>query len=326
MLQRMEQRLQDWGNLWHIRQENQPPNELPRPSTYLEPDKASGPDAVSTQLLKSAPPLALGALLQLYQTMEGQAYLKTPKWSAPSPSHPYSGGYGVDSESRSWISCKNSCPSPWIMEQDQVPMSSMWPQNDFYARKPTKPETVMESPSWWTCPRSMTRSNLENSKEALKLNRTKSGHGRAQHVPAGCPQAPLLAKAVLAPALIPWKEQHAQVYLSSWVDDVGFDTAGQTPLQVAQEAVAAYRDLHAKLVDLGLRVNPKKTAFIATDKATDKALKNLLTPQEPPVTSVMRDLGVDHQAARRRRIPVLRQRFNKAKQRKRAWPQDTEQP
>ena len=30
----------------------------------------------------------------------------------------------------------------------------------------------------------------------------------------------------------------------------------------------------------------------------------------------MRDLGIDHQAARRRRIPVLRQRFQKAKKRK----------
>lgn len=81
-------------------------------------------------------------------------------------------------------------------------------------------------------------------------------------VPAGCPQAPLLAKAVLAPALIPWKEKLGQVHLSSWVDEVGFDTAGQSPLQVAQEAVEAYRDLRTKLVDLGLRVNPKKTAFI----------------------------------------------------------------
>ena len=38
----------------------------------------------------------------------------------------------------------------------------------------------------------------------------------------------------------------------------------------------------------------------------------MLTDQEPPVSS----LGVDHQAARRRRIPVLRQRFLKAKRRK----------
>ena len=80
------------------------------------------------------------------------------------------------------------------------------------------------------------------------------------------------AKAVLAPALIPWKEQHAQVHLSSWVDDVGFDTAGQTPLHYKLPR-------RLLLVDLGLRVNPKKTAFIATDKATDKG------PQELPHTT-----------------------------------------
>ena len=79
-----------------------------------------------------------------------------------------------------------------------------------------------------------------------------------QGVPAGCPQAPLLAKAVLAPALIPWKEHHPKAHLSSWVDDVGFDLAGITPLQVAQEAVEAYRDLQQRLTGLGLKVNPKK--------------------------------------------------------------------
>ena len=135
-------------------------------------------------------------------------------------------------------------------------------------------------------------------------------------VPAGCPQAPLLAKAVLAPALIPWKEQHPKAHLSSWVDDVGFDLEGTTALQVAQQAVAAYRDLQQRLTGLGLKVNPKKTAFIATDRSTEHALKGLLHEHEPPISKVMRDLGVDHQAARRRRIPVLRQRFQKAKQRR----------
>ena len=62
-------------------------------------------------------------------------------------------------------------------------------------------------------------------------------------VPAGCPQAPLLAKVVLPPALIPWKQQHPDIHLSSWVDDVGFDLKGSTLLQVAQQAVEAYRDL-----------------------------------------------------------------------------------
>ena len=70
------------------------------------------------------------------------------------------------------------------------------------------------------------------------------------------------------------------------------------------------------LVSLGLKVNPQKTAFIATDKHTDKALRALLQPDDPPVETVMRDLGVDHQGARRRRIPVMKQRLTKAHTRK----------
>ena len=115
----------------------------------------------------------------------------------------------------------------------------------------------------------------------------------------------MLAKVVLAPALAPWKESHPQAHLSSWVDDVGFDLQADTQMQVAQQAVAAYRDLYQKT-----------TAFVATDKSTDHALKSLLTDLEPPVATVMRDLGIDHQAARRRRIPVQRQRFQKAQQRR----------
>ena len=86
----MDQRLQDWGRLWHIREDNNP---QPRPSLLQEgrpltagklhhilkalPDKASGPDAVSTQLMRSIPPLALNPLLKLYQTMEEEAELPT---------------------------------------------------------------------------------------------------------------------------------------------------------------------------------------------------------------------------------------------------------
>lgn len=97
---------------------------------------------------------------------------------------------------------------------------------------------------------------------------------------AGCPQAPLLAKAGLAPALT---------------------------------ALTPYRDLRQRLVALVLQVNPKKTAFITTDKSADKELRSLLREDEPPIALVMRDLGIDHQAARRRRIPVLKQRLAKAK-------------
>ena len=96
MPQRMDQRLADWGGLWK-RQDNTP---SPRPSLQQAaqqqastlapltqgmlqrvlkalPDRASGPDAVSTQMLKSIPPLALTPLLQLLQTMENTAELPT---------------------------------------------------------------------------------------------------------------------------------------------------------------------------------------------------------------------------------------------------------
>ena len=45
-------------------------------------------------------------------------------------------------------------------------------------------------------------------------------------VGAGCPQAPLLAKAYLAPALVPWVEHHPHMHLSGWVDNVGYDCEG----------------------------------------------------------------------------------------------------
>ena len=86
---------------------------------------------------------------------------------------------------------------------------------------------------------------------------------------------------------MPWKQERAKIHLSSWVDDIGYDTHGDSPLQVATRAVEAYRDLRERLVQLGLKVNAKKTAFLATDKATDRALKEMLQPHEPQVASVM---------------------------------------
>ena len=93
----MTQRLHDWGQLWQIRQTDQP-HERPslqeqakQQAQQLEPltigqlawvlkhlpDKACGPDAVTAQLLRNAPPLALQPLLKLFQEMETQAQLPT---------------------------------------------------------------------------------------------------------------------------------------------------------------------------------------------------------------------------------------------------------
>ena len=91
--ERMTKRLQDWGHLWTIRQDDQP-RERPslqeqarQQAQQLEPltighltwvlkhlpDKACGPDAVTAQLLRTAPPLAVKALLKPYQETEAQA-------------------------------------------------------------------------------------------------------------------------------------------------------------------------------------------------------------------------------------------------------------
>ena len=95
--ERMTQRLKDWGQLWQIRQEHQPPERATlqtlakQQAQQLEaltlsqltwalrhlPDKACGPDAVTAQLLRTAPPLAVKALLKLHQEMEDGVQLPT---------------------------------------------------------------------------------------------------------------------------------------------------------------------------------------------------------------------------------------------------------
>ena len=55
---------------------------------------------------------------------------------------------------------------------------------------------------------------------------------------------------------------------------------------------------------------------IVTDRVIHKELEKLLGPDDPPIQSVMRDLGIDHSAGRRRRIATLQQRFKKNKQRR----------
>lgn len=66
----------------------------------------------------------------------------------------------------------------------------------------------------------------------------------------------------------------------------------------------------------GLKVNNQKTTFIVTDKQTHKAMEKQLGFDDPPIQTVMRDLGIDHQAGRRRRIATLQQRHKKNRQRR----------
>ena len=130
-------------------------------------------------------------------------------------------------------------------------------------------------------------------------------------VAAGCPQAPLLAKAYLAPAVQPFVAKFPQINVNGWVDDIGYDLEDDDPDRAATTAIAAWRDLKARLDHIGLRVSAGKTAFITTDQRTTKGLRSRLGPDDPPIAPVMRDLGIDYQAGRFRRIPVLKTRYTR---------------
>ena len=135
-------------------------------------------------------------------------------------------------------------------------------------------------------------------------------------VAAGCPQAPLLAKTYLQPILHTFQQAFPDLHLNGWVDDIGFDGSHTDAQHLAQRVLQAWQQLRDQLTQAGLVVNSHKTAFIVTDKRIHSELSKLLGPQDPPIQSVMRDLGIDHAASRRRRITTLQQRFRKHKQRK----------
>ena len=135
-------------------------------------------------------------------------------------------------------------------------------------------------------------------------------------VVAGCPQAPLLAKTFLQPILTRFHQEHPDMHLNGWVDDIGFDASDTDAAQLAQRTIQAWHQLRDNLTTAGLVVNNHKAAFIVTDKRIHRELNKLLGPQDPPIQSVMRDLGIDHSAGRRRRIATLQQRFRKNKERR----------
>ena len=97
MADRMRHRMNAWHALWKPTRDDQPMTRLPLqeeakqqaaqlpPLTYEQfsktlkklPDKACGPDAITTQLLRTAPKQALQPLLGILQAMEAKAELPT---------------------------------------------------------------------------------------------------------------------------------------------------------------------------------------------------------------------------------------------------------
>ena len=136
-----------------------------------------------------------------------------------------------------------------------------------------------------------------------------SGHSPATYssrgVVAGCPIAPSLSKLALRAPCAEVFRSGLVSNLDTWIDDISADMVAKAPDKVAVKSVKVFRMLQASLGQEQLTLSSSKSAFVCTDKDTQKRLQQLLRPGEPPVLGLVKDLGVDSAGARRRRVPAM---------------------
>ena len=369
MADRMRHRLHDWHQHWQPTADNQalardslqdsaqkqaaqlPPLTIGHLARVLKqlPDRACGPDAISTQLLRNTPPQALRSLLQLLQDMEKSATMPTQlqmslvvmlakNEKVERPITLTSVLY------RTWCRLRKSMLDSWqlnlpssmdydrarpgatalhvaldrLLRQEsnktlaQHGITVLLDMSTFYDTIDLKKlQTVAQAHDYPPLALEFAMQVYTGPKAVLADAELSHWFHVTHGVAAGCPQAPLLAKAFLQPILSPFQAKHPDLHLNGWVDDIGFDGNHHNPDTLATRIVTAWHELRSQLTDAGLKVNNHKTAFIVTDRATHRALAKLLGPDDPPIQSVMRDLGIDHQAGRRRRITTLQHRFKK---------------
>ena len=139
-----------------------------------------------------------------------------------------------------------------------------------------------------------------------------SGHSPATYssrgVVAGCPIAPSLSKLALHSPCAEVFRSGLVSNLDTWIDDISAHMVAKAPDKVAAKSVKVFRMLQASLGQEELTLS----AFICTDKDTQRRLQQLLRPGEPPVLGLVKDLGVDSAGARRRRVATSNARLQKA--------------
>ncbi|CAE7267823.1 unnamed protein product [Symbiodinium sp. CCMP2592] len=128
-------------------------------------------------------------------------------------------------------------------------------------------------------------------------------------VPQGCPLAPSLSKLTMSEPLKKVAAIPSVTNTDLWLDDVSLDVVGPDPVQVASAALQAYRVLHSSLGLEGLEVETTKTKFVAGTVRARAALNQLRRPGEPETADLVKDLGLDCAAGRRRRITTAQKRF-----------------
>ena len=143
-----------------------------------------------------------------------------------------------------------------------------------------------------------------------------SGHSPATYssrgVVAGCPIAPSLSKLALHSPCAEVFRSGLVSNLDTWIDDISADMVAKAPDKVAAKSVKVFRMLQASLGQEQLTLSSSKSAFVCTDKDTQKRLQQLLRPGEPPVLGLVKDLGVDSAGAGRRRVATSNARLQKA--------------
>ena len=97
------------------------------------------------------------------------------------------------------------------------------------------------------------------------------------------------------------------------MDDVSFDIHSRDADFAAREALGAFRTLKTQVEGAGLKLNTDKTGFLTSSKEAARAVKALLQEGDPEHYDVLRDLGVDSTAGRKRRVQQVKKRFLKGK-------------
>ena len=125
----------------------------------------------------------------------------------------------------------------------------------------------------------------------------------------GCPYAPTVAKLTTHAPLQGISEHEGVSHADLWLDDISVDISHADPEIAASLALSASRKLESLLSIEKLRVNKTKTKFVVNNAKAAKALNRLRADDDPQVTDLVRDLGLDSAGAKRRRVSHALKRF-----------------
>ena len=133
---------------------------------------------------------------------------------------------------------------------------------------------------------------------------------------AGCPVAPLIAKLVLAPVIERFNAAFPKATVDVWVDDISVDFVGTDVQLLSREALKGYELLRQELEGISLQLSKEKTGFLTSSNECKKTLNLLRGDEQPKVHDLLKDLGLDSNGGRRRRIGTQQKRLLKGKGRR----------